>query len=926
LTTFACVLGLGAGGLWLFPQFWHVRCHLLVQGSPSLAALGNPRRSIPWETDQPARGVAEEILSQASLDALIQETDLIRRTAASRAPLAKAFDAMYGAFGASPTPEERLRAIRNLLLTRLRVTEYQDSVEIDVVWTDRQLAHDIAARAQEIFFASRRQREVGVVLEAVRVLERQLEAADQEVDAALQAIDRLRSRRRVTRLETAAGVSPPREATEADEEELAHLRATLEETRTSIEGLEAKRWREWTDLEKRLMEAEALGSPEYIAILRLRQGAAVFEEEASRLRALRMDEARFNAEYTSRLSRGVPSSEERTDSAQPSLSILSPSEGPEEEEEQPVLVAEERLRLGRAVEWKHQLSENLDNARIELAIARGALSYRYAVLRPPELSREPLRPNRLVVLFGTVLCGIVLGAFAAAAVEWRATRPRLDSRSAMATTLLVTAILAIATVLTLLFAPSPALALAPAAVAVVAWAVATQPLHRTALVLVFLGLALESPGDASNKWHSPWASIGYLLNTNLNLSLPVESLRFTGIDLLLGAVSFVIVWRRLTRSALDREGNVPTARPLLTAAGVSIATILLLIAYGLARGGNPGQTLWQCHQIVMVPVVVILFHVALRGPRDLRGLGVAVLAAATLKAILALYVRYSSGLDGGALPTATSHADSMLFATAVCILVGLIFEAPTWRVMKWSAIMLPLLVLAMRANNRRLAWVEVAAGTFVMFLLSRRTRLKRMLTRAALLSFPLLLLYVVVGWNGTSRVFGPVAKLRSLADPATNRSTLEHEVENYELAMNWSQHPVLGLGFGHEYATRLEHGDISEIFPQWRYIPHNSILGLLAFGGILGFTGIFLVLTVGVFLALRAYWWGRDRLWRAAALATAGAVLVYLIQCFGDMGFVSWQSVFLVAPALCISGKLAVASGAWPAVLRVPGRVQAAAG
>jgi hypothetical protein len=52
-----------------------------------------------------------------------------------------------------------------------------------------------------------------------------------------------------------------------------------------------------------------------------------------------------------------------------------------------------------------------------------------------------------------------------------------------------------------------------------------------------------------------------------------------------------------------------------------------------------------------------------------------------------------------------------------------------------------------------------------------------------------------------------------------------------------------------------------------------------------------------------------------------GSVLMYMIQCYGDVGIGSWTAVFTVAPALAVSGKLAVLSNAWPV-----GRPKAAAG
>ncbi len=94
-------------------------------------------------------------------------------------------------------------------------------------------------------------------------------------------------------------------------------------------------------------------------------------------------------------------------------------------------------------------------------------------------------------------------------------------------------------------------------------------------------------------------------------------------------------------------------------------------------------------------------------------------------------------------------------------------------------------------------------------------------------------------------------------------------------------------------------------------MPHNSILGLWAFTGVFGFTGLFLALSVCVFLAARSYRLARSPDERTAAFAAIAMVLIYEIQCWGDIGFSEGRSIFLVGAAIAVAGKLAVSTGAW---------------
>lgn len=448
-----------------------------------------------------------------------------------------------------------------------------------------------------------------------------------------------------------------------------------------------------------------------------------------------------------------------------------------------------------------------------------------------------------------------------------------------------------------------------AMLAAVVWAV---PLRYTVCGVLFLALATESPGDAGGLYRSPFFVLGALLHANLNQTLPVDALRFTGLDVLIAAVSAVALLRR-ARGELAGSGALWSPRPLASAALGALLTVAALIAYGVATGGNPNQVYWQTHQFVLVPILFFLLDAALRGPRDHALLAKTFLAAAACKALLAIYVGLTvRSRDGLPLQWTTSHGDSVLFAAAVSMLVANVVERPTRRRAVMSALLVAPLLVGMVFNNRRLVWVEIA-GMFVCFYaLSPLTPLKRSLRRLLVSALPFLLLYVFVGWNSGSGMFKPVRTLRSLTESKTDRSTEERDVENFNLLHTLRSSPLIGLGFGHGYIEAVKGDDISRLFPQYREIPHNSLLGVWAFGGIAGFTGMWMFPALGVFFAARAYRASQVGAERAAALTAIGVVLVYMIQCYGDMGFVSWTGSITLAAALCVAGKLAVAAGAWP--------------
>jgi O-antigen ligase len=447
------------------------------------------------------------------------------------------------------------------------------------------------------------------------------------------------------------------------------------------------------------------------------------------------------------------------------------------------------------------------------------------------------------------------------------------------------------------------LPVAAAALLVTVWFV---PIRISLLGLVFLGLALDGDGPLD----SPVAPLGNLLNlTNLNKFVPIPALAVPAMTLALGYVLVVHLYRRLSLSRIDEVGRVGFASPMPVAMAVSVLTVVAEIANGYRTGGDLQMAKIQVQDFLLLLLVAYLFASTLRGLRDYRVLGIVILAAACSKALMALWV-FSAVYPRPAV--ATSHGDSLLFACATIMLIARFAEQPVRRNAMLCLTFLPLLVGAMIANNRRLVWVQVAATLGTLYFISRRTPLKRLVTRSVLLALPLVVAYVAVGWNSNATLFAPVRVFRSVGDADVDASTLFRDLENYNLLVTLRANPIIGTGFGQQFNEQVTTPDIS-FFKEYRYLPHNSVLGLWCFTGLLGFTGLFMGPVVGVLFAARSYHWSRVPDQRAAAFTALGMVLTYLIHCYGDIGFSERESIFLVGPALAVSGQLAFSTGAWGA-------------
>jgi O-antigen ligase len=171
-------------------------------------------------------------------------------------------------------------------------------------------------------------------------------------------------------------------------------------------------------------------------------------------------------------------------------------------------------------------------------------------------------------------------------------------------------------------------------------------------------------------------------------------------------------------------------------------------------------------------------------------------------------------------------------------------------------------------------------------------------------------IYIMIGWNQKGGFFKPAQIMRSILDSQTDDSTLWRDIENFDLVSTVQQFPFIGTGYGHPYIEVIPLPAVD--YPLEFYIPHNSLIGLWAYCGYFGFTALTLIFAGGVFVAMRGYYAAARPADRAAAITALGAIVIYLVQVYGDVGLGAWAGVFTVAPALAIAGKIAVATGGWP--------------
>jgi len=495
---------------------------------------------------------------------------------------------------------------------------------------------------------------------------------------------------------------------------------------------------------------------------------------------------------------------------------------------------------------------------------------------------------------------------------------RRERRGSVLRAIAATAVVAVTAAATVLLAVvtdgNVVAVLAPALAVAGLWLVAVLPIRYTILAVTFLGLALDKPGDSADKWHSPLSPLGGLLLLNLNKTVNVAALTFSLLQLLLIGLLLLRFYRWTLRMPGYERDGVWASPPMLTALLVSFGSVVAVAAFGIARGGDVQMAKIQLQVFLPLLAMAYLMGVSIRR-QDYRALAIVVVASACVKALVAIWLRMTLpvvfGSGRGQMEYATTHGDSMHFAIAAVLLLAIFFEKPIRRHAQLFLCVAPILFAGMWANNRRLVWAQFGVACAILLSMNLKSRVTRALVRGVVYLVPVLVLYCAAGWNSGSKIFAPVKTIRSMTDSDVDRSTFYRDIENYNLAYTFKTNPILGTGFGHPFELAVPLDDISGGFREWRYMPHNSILGLWAFTGMLGFTGILWAPVCGLLLAARSHRMTRSPDERIAASVAMSSIAVYFLHCWGDIGFTEQKSIFLVGGAIAIAGQLAIATGAW---------------
>lgn len=433
-------------------------------------------------------------------------------------------------------------------------------------------------------------------------------------------------------------------------------------------------------------------------------------------------------------------------------------------------------------------------------------------------------------------------------------------------------------------------------------------LCRVLCALVFVAWTGEAPLSLDpvlyyGLWRSPFQIFGPLF-------VPLPALHLFTLQVLL---LFIAPLCLLKPGAFRKR-----TFPMYAAIAASFATLVVTFLWGLVRGGSAYLSYYQLWRFLAALLVGALLLAVVHTSRDLKAVGLTVLSAALVRGTLAIYFycAYVKGRNLQPVPAhMTTHEDSLLFVAGIVVAAAWALARMTWTAQLTAFVVAAHLMVALAVNNRRIAWIELSFALATLYLLLPRRGLRRRVNRRLVLATPVLLVYALVGWGRPEPVFAPLKAFATTGSDADGSSLARlEEDKNLVYTLFTAGNPLLGTGWGHPYLERTN--IYSRYIKDWtlyRVLPHNSLLGLAAFGGVVGLFGFWLVVPIAALVGTRGLRDAKLPVDRAAAMAAVSLLPAYGAQCFGDVGLQMLTCNMVLSIAIGACGSVFARTGPPPA-------------
>ena len=467
------------------------------------------------------------------------------------------------------------------------------------------------------------------------------------------------------------------------------------------------------------------------------------------------------------------------------------------------------------------------------------------------------------------------------------------------------------------------IAIAAAAAGIVLGVAAASLVFGSPIALVaILGVAV-----AVTVWTAPWTgAIGMALiaTTIEQFSLVAEGTVSDGTDKLpifasLNAIGVrgiyaspyelflalvITVW--VVKGFARRNLGLSTSVLGLSVLGFA-AIVLIGWVRGVVGGGSLQDALLELRPWLYLTIAFVASTQLITTRKQLSVLLGAMVTGISIKGIQGV-VTLGTHFTVRSTQAILAHEESFFFGVFIALVAALWLIPVKSRIRTFMTALLPFVLVADIANQRRTAWAIASVALVTVFVIcflaipERRKAIAGLAAVGALLS--------VVYWIGFSNdpgLLGQPARavLSQLSPSSRDQASNQYRVvENVNLGIGIRDSMPLGTGFGHPIRQAVPNVDISNIDSFISYLPHNTVLYVWLRLGLPGIVAFWIMIGVGLMAAVDSFRRRHNDLTAALSVTVIAALMSYMVQGYYDMGLY-WFRIAIVMG--CLMGALEVA-------------------
>lgn len=346
-------------------------------------------------------------------------------------------------------------------------------------------------------------------------------------------------------------------------------------------------------------------------------------------------------------------------------------------------------------------------------------------------------------------------------------------------------------------------------------------------------------------------------------------------------------------------------RPL----GLFMLMVLVGEFRGISSGGNFHDSLWEIRSQVYMLVAYIAACNLIKTRFHVHVLTWILIIGAGLKGIQGVY-RYQLELHGdlGGAEALFAHEQSFFFNAFLTLAIILFLYEGSRRMRRTVLWLMPFVIYANLANNRRAAIVAIAVAVFAALLVTLIVHAPSRVRAAVTLLILAVVLppYYLYYQNKDGTLAKPARAIASNFNPSPRdaASNLYRDNENKDILATMQTSPIIGVGFGKRMLTPYKLADISQIYEFWNLLPHNSILWIWMRLGIIGYLLFWMLIGTAMVQSIAVMRRLKDPYLRGLALFILLMVMQEVIFGYLDLQWTNYRNLITIGILFALISRL----------------------